>query len=104
MKLVWRIVLYSLVLTIPLALGLAAWQAARYSALVRVVDLVAVRQEEWIESNKRVITEIAVLSSSERIEQIAQYSLGLSKKRPEDVLQVKIRSKKTDTERLGRFY
>jgi cell division protein FtsL len=47
-------------------------------------------QEEWIESNKRLIAGIAVLSSSERIEHIAKNDLGLQKKAPEEILQIRI--------------
>jgi cell division protein FtsL len=46
------------------------------------------RQQEWIDNNKRLIRDIAVLSSSARIEEFARANLALEKKRPEDVLQV----------------
>lgn len=85
------VVLYFITLTIPLFLGLTVWQATRYAELEREVKKLEAIQEEWIESNKRLIVEIAVLSSPERIAYIAEYELGLSKKQPEEVLQVQIK-------------
>ena len=86
-----RVILYFMTLTIPLSLGLAAWQATRYTALEKKIEFLVTEQEEWIESNKRLIAGIAVLSSVERIEHIARNQLGLTKKRPEEVLQVWVR-------------
>jgi cell division protein FtsL len=84
------VLLFFVVLTIPLFLGLNAWQSARYAALESETRRVEDAQEEWIESNKRLIAGIAVLSSSERIEFIATHDLELEKIVPEAVLQVKI--------------
>jgi cell division protein FtsL len=47
-------------------------------------------QTEWLESNKRLIAGIAVLSSTERIEHIAVNDLNLRRIRPQDVLQITI--------------
>jgi cell division protein FtsL len=84
------ILLYFITLTIPLFLGAAVRQSIRYTELEREVRGLETMQEEWIESNKRLIAGIAVLSSAERIEYIAQNDLGLSKKPPEDVVQIRI--------------
>jgi cell division protein FtsL len=84
---------YFIVLTIPLLLGLTAWQSTRYSDLEKEVRTLEAVQEDWVESNKRLIAGIAVLSSSERIENIAIHDLGLNKIEPEDVLQVRIARK-----------
>jgi cell division protein FtsL len=85
-----RVILYFVSLTIPLFFGLTAWQATRYTDLEQEIRKLETIQEEWIENNKMLIAEIAVLSSAERIEYIAKHELGLSKKRPEEVLQVRI--------------
>ena len=82
--------LYLFVLSIPFFLGAAAWQSVRYTKLEKSVRRLEAVQEDWVESNKKLIAGIAVLSSSRRIEQVAVYDLGLSKMRPEDVLQVRI--------------
>jgi cell division protein FtsL len=85
-----RILLYVLILTIPLCLGAAAWQSVRYTELTWEIEKLESLQEEWVENNKRLIAGIAVLSSSERIENIARKDLGLVRKTPEEVLQIKI--------------
>jgi cell division protein FtsL len=84
------ILLYFIILTIPLFLGLTVGQSIRCAELIRDIHRLEAAQEEWIESNKRLIAGIAVLSSAERVEYIAQNDLGLSKKTPEDVVQVRI--------------
>jgi cell division protein FtsL len=83
-----KILLYAMALSLPLTLGAVIWQSARYSALKNEVKALATQQEEWVDNNKRVITDIAVLSSSARIETFAKSNLALEKKPPEDVLQV----------------
>jgi hypothetical protein len=85
-----QLLLYGAVLLIPLFLGGAAWQSSRYSNLEREIHLLEVAQEEWMESNHRLIAGIAVLSSSGRIEGIARDELGLVKKRPQEVLLIQI--------------
>ncbi|MDR2759910.1 MAG: cell division protein FtsL [Spirochaetaceae bacterium] len=86
-----QVILYFVAFTIPLFFGLTLWQAARYAELEQEVKELEAVQEEWIESNKRLIVGIAVLSSPERIAYIAEHELGLSKKQPEEVLQVRIK-------------
>jgi cell division protein FtsL len=82
--------LYFIVLTIPLFMGLIVWQSNRYANLRQEINRLEEAQADWVESNKRLIAGIAVLSSPERIEHIAQNELGLNKIKPEDVLQIKI--------------
>jgi cell division protein FtsL len=82
--------LYFIVFSIPLFLGITAWQSARYAALERETRRLEAVQEDLVESNKRLIAGIAVLASSERINHIAVHDLGLSRIRPEDVLQIRI--------------
>jgi cell division protein FtsL len=84
------VLLYAAVITIPLLLGLNAWQSNRYVSLRQEIGRLEDAQEKWVESNKRLIAGIAVLSSPKRIEFIAVNELGLSKIRPENVLQIKI--------------
>jgi cell division protein FtsL len=85
-----RLLLYGIVFTIPLFLGLVTWQSARYAELEGELRRLEAAQEEWVESNKRLIAGIALLSSPERIEHIAKNDLGLTKKSPEEVLQIRI--------------
>jgi cell division protein FtsL len=83
-----KIFLYAMALTIPLSLGVLVWQSARYSALKREVRILTGKQEELVDDNKRLIADIAALSSPARITKFAKLNLGLEKKTPEDVLQV----------------
>lgn len=83
-------IFYFLVFTIPLFFALSAWQSSRYGDLKRETSRLEALQTEWVESNKRLIAEIARLSSAERIEYAAREVLGLEKKRPEEVLQIRV--------------
>jgi cell division protein FtsL len=87
MKNIW---IYIIAITIPLCLGFNAWQSAEYAKVSREIKQLEESQTEWIESNKRLIAGISVLSSSERIESIAIKELGLVKKTPEEIMQIKI--------------
>ncbi|MDR3173871.1 MAG: cell division protein FtsL [Treponema sp.] len=84
------LLVYFVALTLPAMLGLVAWQSARYMDLERQSSLLETRQEEWVESNNRLVAVIAMLSSSERIERIAQVQLGLKRIEPKNVLQIRI--------------
>ncbi|MCL2472704.1 MAG: cell division protein FtsL [Treponema sp.] len=82
--------LYLFVFSIPVFLGVVVWQSVRYAELEKNVRRLEAVQEDWLESNKKLIAGIAVLSSSRRIEQVAVHDLRLSKIQPENVLQVRI--------------
>ncbi|MDR1444766.1 MAG: cell division protein FtsL [Treponema sp.] len=84
------LLVYFTALTIPALLALVSWQSVRYMDLEQKTAALESGQEEWVESNNRLIAVIAMLSSSERIERIAQDQLGLSRVGPENVLQIKI--------------
>jgi cell division protein FtsL len=86
----WRLLVYVISISIPVLLTLTAWQSARYLDLERKIAVSEKEQEEWVESNNRLIAAIAILSSSERIEHIARNQLGLVRIKPEDVLQIRI--------------
>jgi len=82
--------LYLLVITIPVFLASIVWQSNRYQNMEDELSRLEQTQEEWVESNKRLISGIAEYSSAERIEEIARYQLELKKIPPEHLLQVKI--------------
>jgi len=82
--------LYLMALTIPLFLGLLVWQSNRYQNLNNELYRLEKTQEEWVESNKRLIADIAEYSSPERIGNAAVNQLDLKKIRPENLLQVNI--------------
>jgi cell division protein FtsL len=82
--------LYFVVITIPLFLCLIVWQSNRYRNLEKEISRLEQTQVEWVESNKRLIADIAEYTSPERIERIAANDLELKKIRPEHLLQVRI--------------
>jgi hypothetical protein len=84
------VLLYFFALTLPLFLGIAVRQSKQHSVLQRELGRLEVTQEEWIEGNKRLIAEIALLSSPGRIGRIAADELYLTKKQPEEILQIRI--------------
>jgi cell division protein FtsL len=86
-----QVLIYVLALSMPLAMGLVALQSAHYTGLARQVAALNREQEDVIEVNKRLIMDIAALSSPERIEKIAKEELGLKQAPPEAVMQVRIR-------------
>jgi len=86
--------IYLMALTIPFFLWLLVWQSTRYQNLQRELSRLEQTQEEWIESNKRLVAGIAEYSSPVRIEEFARYQLDLQKIRPENLLQVKIAERK----------
>jgi hypothetical protein len=92
------VLLYLLSLTLPLFLGVTVVEARRYADMQREVRRLDVVQEEWIERNKRLIAEIGRYSSAERREQIAVEELGLTKKQPEDILQIWIENSRRRTD------
>jgi len=81
---------YFFIFTIPLFLGVVAWQSFRYTELENNVRRLEADQKELVVENRKLIASIAVLSAPSRIEQIAVQDLGLTKILPEDVLQVRI--------------
>ncbi|MDR2073459.1 MAG: septum formation initiator family protein [Spirochaetaceae bacterium] len=85
-----RFLFYMTVLSVPFFWGLATWQSSRYGDLEREITKLEKTQEEWVENNKRLLAGIAFLSSPDRIEHIARDELGLTKKQPEEVLQISI--------------
>jgi hypothetical protein len=86
--------LYFLALSLPLFLGVSVLQSRKYAALQREVRALEVIQEEWIESNKRLIAGIALFSSPDRNEHIAANELGFIKKQPEEILQIRIEGRR----------
>lgn len=73
---------------IPLLLVLDAFQAKKYARLKKELDALEVKQQELVEDNKKLISDISVLSSSSRIENIAENELGMHKAKSEDIVRV----------------
>ncbi len=78
------------VLAIPGILCLYAVQARRYTALTSEIRELEKKQEKLIEENKKLVSDIAVLSSADRIEKIAVEELGMHKAETEDIVRVEM--------------
>lgn len=82
------IVLFTI--SIPLMLGLYAYQAKRYTDLTKEILDLETKQEKLIEDNKKLVSEISMLSSAERIEKIAVEELGMHKAEKDDIIRVEM--------------
>lgn len=90
-----KIILFSLfAITIPLMLGLYAYQAKRYLDLTKEIQELEYKQEKLIEDNKKLVSEISVLSNAERIEKIAVEELGMHKAEKDDIIRVEMTGEK----------
>lgn len=81
-------------LSIPLMLILYAMQTKKYTDLTREIADLESKQEKLIEENKKLVSDISMLSSAERIEKIAVEELGMHKAEPEDIVRVEMTGEK----------
>lgn len=83
-----------LALCIPALLVVETIQAHRYTSLENQLRTLEKSQIEAIESNKRLITDIGLLSSSSRIERIAIEELGMHIAASDEIVRVEMRGNK----------
>lgn len=81
-------------IAIPVLLVVNSLQALRYKKLEREVASLEKKQIELVEENKRLITNISLLSSSDRIEKIASTELNMHKAESEEIIRVEMKGKK----------
>ncbi|MCR5613170.1 cell division protein FtsL [Treponema sp.] len=79
---------------IPGLLILNAIQAERYMKIEREVHELEKRQVQLVEENKKLITDISLLSSAQRIGNIAENELGMHKAESEEIIRVEMKNKK----------
>ncbi len=89
-----KILLCLLALGIPVLLYLYAIQARRYTDLERDLRNLERKQSELIEQNKKLVSDISVLSSADRIEKMAVEELGMHKAEAEDIVRVEMTGEK----------
>ncbi|MCQ2241298.1 cell division protein FtsL [Treponema sp.] len=77
-----------LALSIPGLLVLNGIQSSKYRTLKKEVEDLERKQETLIEENKKLITDISLLSSSDRIEKIAEEDLGMRQAESEEIVRV----------------
>ena len=75
-------------------LFLYALQAKQYTELTKEVKALELKQEKLIEENKKLVSDIAILSSADRIEKIAVEELGMHKAEKEDIVRVEMTGEK----------
>lgn len=78
-------------LLIPVMLIINAIQARKYTDLRQQVIELESKQSELIEENKKLITDISILSSADRIEQLVQENLGMRKAETDEIIRVEIK-------------
>lgn len=86
-----RLLAYGAAVLIPALLVIQAVQSYRYKRLCSEIQMLETKQTELVEQNRKLISDISVLSSSERIEEIAENELGMHKASTEDIVRVEIR-------------
>ena len=79
---------------IPGLLILNAIQAERYMKVEREVRALEKKQVQLVEENKKLITDISLLSSGQRISNIAENELGMHKAESEEIVRVEMENKK----------
>ncbi|MCL2600698.1 MAG: septum formation initiator family protein [Treponema sp.] len=79
------VMFFVMVVTIPVFLGVNAWQSNRCGVLRNNIRRLERAQENLVEENKTVAAEIANLLAVDRIENDARHRLGMTRVRPEDV-------------------
>ncbi|MDO4506555.1 MAG: cell division protein FtsL [Spirochaetales bacterium] len=77
-----------LALGIPGLLILNGIQSSKYRTLKKEVEDLERKQETLIEENKKLITDISLLSSSDRIEKIAEEDLGMRQAESKEIVRV----------------
>lgn len=75
---------------IPFLLILNARQAGKYRDLKNEIIGLEKKQEELINENKKLISDISVLTSADRIEKIAEEDLGMKKAESEDIIRLEV--------------
>ncbi|MEE0886395.1 MAG: septum formation initiator family protein [Treponema sp.] len=83
-----------LAVSIPLLLLAYAVQTRRYAELSREIAELESKQERLIEQNKKLVSDISLLSSTDRIEKIASEELGMHKAETEDIVRVEMNGSK----------
>lgn len=75
---------------IPLLLLVLGIQSKKYSELSKEVAELEKKQEMLVEENKKIISDISLLSSTDRIEKIANEELGMHKAESSDIIRVQM--------------
>lgn len=83
--------LFVLAFCIPALLAVDTIQSRRYAGLEKEVKNLDEKQKTLIESNKQLITEISVLSGSERIENLAVNELAMHRASSAEIVRIEVK-------------
>lgn len=83
-------------LLIPLLMLAYAFQSKRFNDLNREIEALEKKQEKLIEDNKRLVSDISLLTSAQRIEKIAVEELGMHKAESDDIVRVEMTGSKDE--------
>ncbi|MFA6856283.1 MAG: cell division protein FtsL [Treponema sp.] len=79
---------------IPALLIFDGIQTRRYENLVDEVSGLEKKQEELVQENKKLVIDISLLSSADRIEKIAENDLGMHKAQSGDIVRIEMKGTK----------
>jgi cell division protein FtsL len=79
---------------VPALLILDGIQTRRYENLSDEVSGLEKKQEELVEENKKLVTDISLLSSTDRIEKTAENDLGMHKAETDDIVRIEMKGTK----------
>ena len=79
---------------IPGLLILNAIQAERYMQIQREIEALEQKQIQLVEENKKLIIDISLLSSGQRIGNIAENELGMHKAEGDEIIRVEMEKRK----------
>lgn len=86
----YKIGVCALAVSVPLLLIAYAAQTRRYAELSREIASLEQKQERLIEQNKKLVSDISLLSNTDRIEKIASEELGMHKAETEDIVRIEM--------------
>ena len=77
---------------IPLLLIIYAFKASRYSQLYKYIVRLEKKQEQLVEQNKKLISDISLVGNSSEIERKASEELNMHKAEKEDIIRIEMSS------------
>ena len=86
-----KLIACTLALSIPALLAIDSMQARKYTKLEQEVASLERKQKDLVEQNKKLITSISILSSSDRIEKIAVETLGMRKAASSEIVRIEVK-------------
>ena len=77
---------------IPLLFFFFFFQASRYSSLYKDIVRLEKKQEQLVEQNKKLISDISLVGNSSEIERKASEELNMHKAEKEDIIRIEMSS------------